>query len=75
MIAKFWIDASLHLGKNNGDSTTQLEYSYIICSFMYIMSCTHPDIAYDVSKLSHHTNNLGQDHWKAILRVLAYLKH
>ncbi|KAL0556293.1 hypothetical protein IC582_004805 [Cucumis melo] len=42
---------------------------------MYIMSCTRPDIAYVVSKLSHYTSNPGQDHWKAILRILGYLKH
>ncbi|KAA0068153.1 Zinc finger, CCHC-type [Cucumis melo var. makuwa] len=42
---------------------------------MYIMSCTRPDIAYAVSKLSCYTSNPGQDHWKAILRILGYLKH
>ena len=42
---------------------------------MYIMSCTRPDIVYVVSKLSRYTSNLGQDHWKAILRLLGYLKH
>ncbi|GJR87319.1 zinc finger, CCHC-type containing protein [Tanacetum coccineum] len=33
-----------------------------------------PDIAYVVCKLSRYTSNLSQDHWKAIGRVLAYLK-
>ncbi|KAL0552311.1 hypothetical protein IC582_011419 [Cucumis melo] len=75
VIAKTPIDASLHLGKNNGDSIAQLEYFCIIGSLMYIMSCTHPNIAYVVSKLSRYTSNPGQDHWKAILRILGYLKH
>ena len=75
MIAKTQIDASLHLGKNNGDSIAQLKYSRIIGSLMYIMSCTRLDIGYVVSKLSRYTRNPGQDHWKAILRILGYLKH
>ena len=76
MIAKTPIDASLHLGKNNGDSITQLEYSRIIGSLMYIMTCTHFDIAYLVCKLSRYRSNSGQDHWKAILRILGrYLNH
>ncbi|KAL0560837.1 hypothetical protein IC582_001251 [Cucumis melo] len=73
--AKTSIDTSLHLGKNNGDSIAQLEYYRIIGSLMYIMSYTRPDIAYAVSKLSRYTSNPGQDHWKAILRMLGYLKH
>ena len=42
---------------------------------MYIMNCTRPDIAYSVSKLSRYTSNLGEDHWKALVRVLRYLKY
>jgi hypothetical protein len=42
---------------------------------MYIMNCTRPDIAYSVSKLSRYTSNPGEDHWKAIVRVLRYLKY
>ncbi|KAA0042920.1 pol polyprotein [Cucumis melo var. makuwa] len=32
-------------------------------------------LAYAISKLSRYTSNPGQDHWKAILRILRYLKH
>ena len=42
---------------------------------MYVMNCTRPDIAYAVSKLSRYTSNLGLNHWKAIVRVLRYLKY
>ncbi|KAL4018503.1 hypothetical protein IC575_022101 [Cucumis melo] len=75
VIAKTPIDASLHLGKNNGDNIAQLEYSRIIGSLMYIMSCTCPDIAFVVSKLSRYTSNPSQDHWKVIFRILGYSKH
>ncbi|KAF5959243.1 hypothetical protein HYC85_000452 [Camellia sinensis] len=41
---------------------------------MYLMNCTRPDIAYAISKLSRYTSNPGEDHWKAIIRVLRYLR-
>ena len=42
---------------------------------MYVMNCTRPNIASVVSKLSRYTSNLGLKHWKAIVRVLRYLKY
>ncbi|KAL6335067.1 hypothetical protein AAG906_026447 [Vitis piasezkii] len=42
---------------------------------MYAMNCMRPDIAYAVNKLSRFTNNLGKDHWKALVRVLRYLRY
>ena len=56
------VDVNLHLTKNNGQGISQLEYSRIIGSLMYIMNCTRPDIAYAVSKLSRYTSNPGEDH-------------
>ena len=41
---------------------------------MYLMSCTRPDIAYAVSKLSRYTSNPGAEHWQGIIRVLKYLQ-
>ncbi|KAL5788667.1 hypothetical protein ACOSP7_005616 [Xanthoceras sorbifolium] len=60
----------LHLSKNKGESISQLEYSRVIGSLMYLMSCTRPDIAYAVSKLSRYTSNPGADHWKSIVRPM-----
>ena len=73
-IAKTPVDMTLHLSKNKGVGVSQLEYSRIIGSLMYLMSCTRPDIAYSISKLSRFTSNPGADHWKAITRVLKYLR-
>ncbi|XP_062089599.1 secreted RxLR effector protein 161-like [Humulus lupulus] len=42
---------------------------------MYLMSCTRPDIAYNVSTLSRFTSNPSIEHWKAITRVLRYLQY
>ena len=39
------------------------------------MNCTRPDIAYVVNTLSGYTSNPGPNHWKAIVRVLRYLKY
>ena len=41
---------------------------------MYLASATRPDISYAVSKLSRFVSNPGDDHWRALERVLRYLK-
>ncbi|GAA0162139.1 hypothetical protein LIER_18298 [Lithospermum erythrorhizon] len=69
------IDVIQHLSKNKGESVQQLEYSLVIGILMYLMSCTRPDIAYFVSKLSRFMSNTSSDHWKALIRVLRYLKY
>ena len=74
-IARTPVDINLYLSKNIGQSISQLEYSRIIGSLMYVMNCTRPDIAYSVSKLSGYTSNPGVDHWKAIIIVLRYLRY
>ena len=52
----------------------QLEYANAIGCLMSAMQCTRPDIAFAVSKLSRFTRNPSVEHWKAIDRVLGYLK-
>ena len=69
------VDVNLHLSKYNGKRLSQQEYAQTIGNLMYVMNCTRPDIAYAVSKLSRYTSNPGPDHWKAIVRVLRYLKY
>lgn len=69
------VDVSLHLTKNNDESVYQLEYSRVIGSLMYLMSCTRPDIAYAVSRLSRYTSNPNVTHWKGIMRVLGYIRY
>ena len=73
-LARTPVDVNLYLSKNKGDAVSQLKYSQIIGSLMYLMNCTRPDIAYAISKLSRYTSNPGEDHWKAIIRVLRYLR-
>ena len=56
-IARTPVDVTLHFYMNKGESVAQLEYSRVIGSLMYLMSCTRPDIAYVVNKLSRYTSN------------------
>ncbi|RVW87884.1 Retrovirus-related Pol polyprotein from transposon TNT 1-94 [Vitis vinifera] len=73
-VARTPVDVTLHLSKNKGESISPVEYSRIIGSLMYLMSCTRPDIAYAVSKLSRYMSNPGAKHWQGIIRVLKYLR-
>ncbi|GJV46970.1 zinc finger, CCHC-type containing protein [Tanacetum coccineum] len=55
-------------------AVSQLKYSRVIGYLMYDMTCTWPDIAFVVGKLSRYTSNPGTQHWQAIQRVQKYLK-
>lgn len=68
-------DINLHLTKNIGIGISQIEYARIIGSLMYLTNCTRPDLAHSVNRLSRYTSNPGRNHWKAIVRVLRYLKY
>ena len=72
-IPKTPVDVILHLSKNKGESVSQVEYSKVIGSLMYLMSCTRPDIAYAVNKPSRYMSNPRAMHWQGIMRVLKYL--
>ena len=67
-------DPSMILRKNRRIMRDQLRYSQIIGSLMYLASATRPDISFAVSKLSRFVSNPGDDHWRALERVLRYLK-
>ena len=42
---------------------------------MYVGQCTRADISFAISKLSRFTSNPSIEHWKAIGRVLGYIKN
>jgi hypothetical protein len=66
-------DLSLVLRKNKRIGRDQLRYSQMIRSLMYLASATMPGISFVVSKLSWFTSNPGDDHWRALERVMHYL--
>ena len=51
-------EANCKLKKNTGDAVSQLQYSQVISSLMYLMNVTRPDIAYSVSRLSRYVTPL-----------------
>ena len=59
---------------NSGLVVAQLEYASAIRSMMYATHCTRNDIAFAIRKQSYYTVNPGTKHWKAVGRVLGYLK-
>ena len=61
-VSRTLVDVSLHLAKNNRESVSQLEYSRVIRSLMYLINCTRLDIAYSVSRLSRYTSNPNATH-------------
>ncbi|GKC07331.1 hypothetical protein Tco_0998941 [Tanacetum coccineum] len=54
---------------NNGQAVSQLDSSRVIGCLMYVMTCTRPDIAFAVGKLSRYTSNYGTQHWQAIQQI------
>lgn len=67
-------DSSYKLAENSGRAIAQIEFASAIGSLTYAMHCTRPDIAFTVCKLSRYTSKPSKEHWKAISRVLGYLK-
>ncbi|GJZ21908.1 zinc finger, CCHC-type containing protein [Tanacetum coccineum] len=51
------LDTCEKLMPNKGLAVSQLEYSRVIGFLMYAMTCTRPDIAFVVGKLSRYTSN------------------
>jgi hypothetical protein len=66
-------DHSLVLRKNKRIGRDQLRYSQMIGSLVYLASASRTDISFAVSKLSRFTSNPGNDHWRALERVMHYL--
>lgn len=64
-----------YLSKNKDTGVTQVGYLRIIGSLICLMTCTRPNIAYTVSKLTRYTSNPSDDHWKWIVRVLRCLRY
>ena len=55
-------DSNIRLCPNTGRAISQLEYAQIIGCLIYAMTCTRPDIAFVVGKLSRYIINPSQAH-------------
>ena len=52
----------------------KLPYQELVGALMFLSSVTRPDIAFDVSRASQFMSNYGELHWRAVKRILRYLK-
>ena len=52
----------------------KVPYTSAVGSLMYAMMCTRPDICFAVGMVSRYQSNPGPAHWKAVKRILRYLK-
>ena len=53
---------------------TTVPYFSAVRSLIYAMLCTRPDICFAVGLVSRYQSNPGREHWKAVKRILRYLK-
>ena len=52
----------------------KIPYHEIVGGLLYLVVNTQPDIAYAISEVSKYCQDPGLDHWKAVKRILQYLK-
>jgi hypothetical protein len=53
---------------------SRVPYSSAVCSLMYAMVCTRPNIAHAVGFVSRYINNPSKEHWEAVKWILKYLR-
>jgi hypothetical protein len=75
------MDPNVKLSKGMSPKTRSEEenmktvpYQNAVGSLMYVMTGTRPDIAYAVGAVSAYNANPGEAHWKAVKRIIRYLK-
>ena len=70
------MEQGLHLPPPDPGLPDQLAklYQSAIGSLMYVMLNTRPDLAYTLSRLSQYLTNPTDMHWRALKRVLHYVK-
>jgi hypothetical protein len=58
------------------EATTEFRtmYQSAVGSLIYAMLGTRPDIAYAVASVSRFSSNPTEDHWKAVKRIMRYLR-
>ncbi|GJR65700.1 hypothetical protein Tco_0011765 [Tanacetum coccineum] len=70
----------LKLSKSQGASTPtekqrmqNVPYASIVGSIMYVVSCTHPDVAFAQNITSRFQQNPSELHWTTVKNILKYL--
>lgn len=71
------IEVDCKLVKNkipNAEQMYKYPFQSAIGALMFLAVTTRPDLSYAVNYLSQFNNNYDETHWKAVKRVLRYLK-
>jgi len=68
--------ASLSVRDTGGDPLCDMpaQYAQIVSKLLWMARCTRPDIVNAVTVLCRYLNAPKKVHWKAVIRVCAYLK-
>ena len=53
---------------------SEVPYALAIGSIMSAMTCTRPDVSFALSVTSRYQSDPGMEHWKAVKRILKYLR-
>jgi hypothetical protein len=56
------------------EDMSHVPYASAVCSLMYAIICTRPNIAHVVGVLSRYMSKPGKEHWKIIKRFFRYLR-
>ncbi|KAI2503386.1 GAG-pre-integrase domain [Fragilaria crotonensis] len=62
------------LSKNKGEPVRMTEYRSIVGKIMYLMTKLAPDLANPARELAQHLSNPGDEHWKALERLVGHIK-
>ncbi|GJR30994.1 retrotransposon protein, putative, ty1-copia subclass [Tanacetum coccineum] len=57
------------------DKTSRVPYASAIGSIMYAMTCTRPDVSFNLSMVSRHQQNPGEGYWITVKNILKYLRN
>ena len=52
---------------------SRVPYYSVMCSLVYVMVCSHPDLAYAFSAVNRYMGKPGKEHWKAVKWIMQYL--
>jgi Reverse transcriptase (RNA-dependent DNA polymerase)/Zinc knuckle len=63
-----------YLSKNDGETVMMTEYRSLVGKIMYLMTKLAPDLANPARELAQHLSNPGEQHWKALERLIGYVK-
>ena len=67
-------NSKLEMATSNDPCIDQQQYQSVIGSLMYLSVSTRPDISFAVGNLARQSSHPTSTHWKALKRVLRYLK-